>query len=270
MKPVAFEYVQTTSVNQTLELLTDRGGAKLLAGGQSLVPLMNFRLNRPELVVDINNLVPELGQVIDNGSVLKVGALVRHHELLTNPLIQDRVPVLAEAARHIGHWAIRQRGTIGGSVVHADPAAELPAVLVALSATIVAQSQRGERRISAEEFLMGYYTTVLDSDELVLAIECPIALSHLGFYEVVRRPGDFALAGAVAEIKDGNAFLTWFGIESRPRRLKVGLWPDGFDEQRELIRATLENLELSPHDHEKRALAFTVGLRSLESVREAD
>ncbi len=270
MKPVAFEYVQTISVNQTLDVLADRVGAKVLAGGQSLVPLMNFRLNRPELVVDINNLADELGQVTDKGSVLKIGALVRHHELLTNPLIQDRVPVLAQAARQIGHWAIRQRGTIGGSVVHADPAAELPAVLVALSATIVAQSRRGERRMGTEEFLMGYYTTVLDSDELVLAIEVPVPLSRLGFYEVVRRPGDFALAGAVAEIKGANAALTWFGIESRPRRLEIGLWPDRLDEQRELIRASLEKLELSPHDHEKRTLAVTVGLRALESIREAD
>lgn len=217
MKPAPFVYHRPRTVEEAVALL-GLPASKVLAGGQSLVPLMNFRLSRPRHLVDINWL-PGLDGVEwdpDQGR-LRLGALVRHQVLATHPLVRRHLPVLAEAAGHIGHWAIRSRGTLGGSLAHADPAAELPAAMVALGARFCLRSQSGERWVDAGEFFQGLYTTVLAEDELLTAVEVSVDPSaRWGFYEIARRVGDFALAGAYARRRGGAIDLTWFGVGPKP------------------------------------------------------
>lgn len=261
MKPAVFEYQRAHSVEATVQLLADRENAKVIAGGQSLVPLMNFRLSRPAVVVDINQ-VAGLDGIRLEGDVLLVGALTRHQVLAEDARVKEMVPVLAKAARHIGHWAIRNRGTLGGSVVHADPAAELPAALVALEATVVAQSIRGERRIAAEDFFQGYYTTDLSPDELVVRVEIP-QRTTVGFDEVVRRPGDFALVGAYVEATStGSGAVTWFGLGARPVRQMVDRWADDAATRSGQLERLLEAMEMEPDQEYKRAMAVEVAMRA--------
>ena len=173
--------------------------SKILAGGQSLVPMLNMRLVRPTRLVDING-VPGLAGVRarpDGGLV--VGALTRHTDLLEAPLVTERAPLLTAATAHVGHRAIRNRGTVGGSLAHADPAAELPAALLALDASVRIAGRGGQRRVALEDFFVGALTTALASDEILIEIEIPDARrAAWGFAEVARRPGDFAIAGVAA------------------------------------------------------------------------
>jgi len=199
---------------------------KILAGGQSLVPMLNLRLVRPAVLIDLNG-VPGLGRIApsaDNG--LTIGALVRHAALADSVAVIERAPLLAEAARHVGHPAIRHRGTLGGSLAHADPAAELPAALVALGAEFVLHGPRGPRTIQASEFFRGLMTTALAPDEILVEIHVPPESPGWGFAEVVRRAGDFALAGVVALVgwapessgRCESARLVGFGVGDRPVR----------------------------------------------------
>src|ERR1700726_3698576 len=175
MKASAFSYARATSVGNALELLVAHGDkAKVLSGGQSLMPAMNLRLISPEFIVDIGEL-GELRGIAVRGSALTIGALTRHVDLLRSPDIAAHAPLLAEAVAHVAHPAIRNRGTLGGSLAHADPASELPACMVALNATIVVRGQDCERRIAAEDFFTGIYETVLSPRELLTAVELPIA-----------------------------------------------------------------------------------------------
>ena len=163
MKASAFSYARATSVANALELLVAYGDkAKVLSGGQSLMPAMNLRLISPELIVDIGEIT-ELRGIAVRGDVLSIGALTRHVDLLRSPEIAAHAPLLTEAAAHVAHPAIRNRGTLGGSLAHADPASELPASVVALNATIVVRGQTGERRIAAGEFFTGIYETALSA-----------------------------------------------------------------------------------------------------------
>src|SRR5213080_3750227 len=175
MKASAFAYARATSLANALDLLATHGdGAKVLSGGQSLMPAMNLRLISPELIVDIGQLA-ELRGIAVKGDTLVIGALTRHVDLLKSSDIARHAPLLAEAIKHVAHPAIRNRGTIGGSLAHADPASELPACMVALNATIVVSGQGGERRIPAGEFFMGIYETALSPEELLTAVEVPVA-----------------------------------------------------------------------------------------------
>src|ERR1700686_5418417 len=175
MKASAFSYARATSVGDALELLVAHGDkAKVLSGGQSLMPAMNLRLISPELIVDIGELA-ELRGIAVNGRTLRIGALTRHVDLQRSPDVAANAPLLTEAIAHVAHPAIRNRGTIGGSLAHADPASELPACMVALNATIVVRGQSGERRIAAEDFFRGIYETVLSAQELLVAVEMPVA-----------------------------------------------------------------------------------------------
>ena len=172
--------------------------AKLLAGGQSLVPLMNLRLARPAHLIDLNR-VADLNGVAEVDGSLEIGALVRHQTVATHPLIADRVPLLAAAAGQIGHLSIRLRGTLGGSLAHADAAAELPAVVIALDAALVTASPSASRAVAAEGFFTGHLSTVLAEDELLVAVRVPLSRPagtqrRWGFAEFARRRGDFALA----------------------------------------------------------------------------
>lgn len=202
MKPPAFAYHRPETVGEALDLLAELGEeAKILAGGQSLVPLMNFRLAVPAHVVDINGLT-ELALSASRGGLLRLGALTRHCELERSALVREAAPLLAAAAPYVGHPQIRSMGTLGGSLSHADPSAELPSCVLALDATVVVSSVRGERRVPAGEFFASHFTTTLEADELVVAVEVPLRSGRVGcaFTEVAARHGDFALAGAAAVV----------------------------------------------------------------------
>jgi CO/xanthine dehydrogenase FAD-binding subunit len=202
MKPPRFDYRAPGSLEEALELLAEHGDdAKVLAGGQSLVPLLNFRLVRPAYLVDLNE-IPGLGYVRQDDGHVVIGALTRQRAVETSALVRERVPLLAEAMPQIGHVQIRNRGTIGGSLAHADPAAELPAVVAALDGELMVASARGRRVLRPEEFFVAYLTTALTSAELLVEIRLPVAPPRTGtaFLEVSRRHGDFALVGVAASV----------------------------------------------------------------------
>ena len=197
MKPAAVCYQRPDSVAEALELLAQDAEAKLMAGGQSLITLMNLRLARPSSVIDIGRLA-ELNRVFDDTDDLVLGALVTHRTVETDPLIAARAPLLADAARYIGHVAIRNRGTIGGSVAHADPAAEIPLATVVLDATFHVESVSGRRTVAAEEMFVSLYTNALAADEMVTWISIPAIKpgQGWGFVEFAHQHGDYGLAGA--------------------------------------------------------------------------
>jgi aerobic carbon-monoxide dehydrogenase medium subunit len=223
MKASAFAYARATSVTDALQLLAAHGeGAKVLSGGQSLMPAMNLRLISPELVVDIGEIA-ELRGIEVKGDRLHIGALTRHVDLQRSPEVARHAPLLTEAIAHVAHPAIRNRGTIGGSLAHADPASELPACMVALDATIIVGGQAGERRVAAKNFFKGIYETDLSPLELLIAVELPLAPANSVhfFHEFARRHGDYAIAGLAARaIVQGEIFadlrLVFFAVGDRP------------------------------------------------------
>jgi CO/xanthine dehydrogenase FAD-binding subunit len=233
VRPAPFEYFAPRTVEEALDLLARHGGdAKLLAGGQSLVPMMNMRLVRPGVVVDLNR-VATLGGVREEARGLRLGALVRQHALERDGRIAAAAPLLAEAAPVIGHLQTRARGTVGGSLVHADPAAELPACMIALDAVFHLRSARAARACRAQDFFHGLLATALEPDELLAEVEIPAPAPRTGhgFAEVARRHGDFALAGACAALGlDAagvcrHARLVVFGVGDGPHlaRATAGL-----------------------------------------------
>lgn len=223
MKASAFAYARATSVVNALELLAAYGDkAKVLSGGQSLMPAMNLRLISPEFIVDIGELA-ELRGIAVNGDILTIGALARHADVLKSPEIAAHASLLRDATLHVAHPAIRNRGTLGGSLAHADPASELPACMVALDATIIICGSQGERRIPAREFFTGIYETALSPQELLVAVELPIARQNSAhfFHEFSRRHGDYAIVGLAAQsiIVDGqfaDLHLGFFAVGDRP------------------------------------------------------
>jgi aerobic carbon-monoxide dehydrogenase medium subunit len=223
MKAAAFAYARATSVSNALELLGAHGDrAKVLSGGQSLMPAMNLRLISPELIVDIGEIA-ELRGITVTGDMVRIGALMRHVDLLRSAEIAAHAPLLTDAIAHIAHPAIRNRGTIGGSLAHADPASELPACMVALNAIIIIRGQAGERRIAASDFFTGIYETALSAQELLVAVELPAARKNSVhfFHEFARRHGDYAIAGLAAQaIVEGDVIadlrLAFFAVGDRP------------------------------------------------------
>ena len=200
MKPAPFEYHAPQSLEEALFLLHNHADeAKILAGGQSLVPAMNFRVVQPSALIDLNR-VPELGYIHEDGECLRIGAMARERQLEFDSSIAKRAPLLHEAAPHIAHPQIRNRGTIGGSIVNADPAAELPVLMLALQARLKASSTSGERWIDAKDFFVGMFTTALGPDEILTEIELPFMPSRTGwsFLEVAPRAGDYAMMGVAA------------------------------------------------------------------------
>jgi aerobic carbon-monoxide dehydrogenase medium subunit len=200
MKPPRFEYFVPRTLDQALSLLAEHGDrAKVLAGGQSLIPMLNFRLAQPAVVIDINRL-GDLDHVHADDGGIAVGALARQHAVERSPTIRTRLPLVAEACRHIGHLPIRHRGTIGGNLAHGDPASELPAVMVALEAQLSATSRRGVRTLPADQFFTGPLSTALQPDELLTEIRIPALPNRTGaaFVEMARRAGDYALVGVAA------------------------------------------------------------------------
>jgi aerobic carbon-monoxide dehydrogenase medium subunit len=211
MKPPRFDYLAPSSLDEALGLLRDLGDeAKVLAGGQSLVPLLNFRLARPAHLVDLNDVAGLDGIRVDGGHLV-IGAMTRQRAVETSALVHERCPLLAEAMPQIGHVQIRNRGTIGGSLVHADPAAELPAVVAALDGELVVRSARGPRVLKPEQFFTAYLSTAVAPDEILVEARVPVTPPRTGsaFLEVSRRHGDFALVGVAATLTvDGAGLCT--------------------------------------------------------------
>lgn len=225
MKPAPFDYVAPVSVEETLDQLARASGeATILAGGQTLMPLLALRMSTPSLLIDINRVDALKGITqIEQGT--RIGAVTRQADVINDDALAKALPVLVQATRHIGHLQTRSRGTVGGSISLGEPAAELPATAAALGAVIEVRSPRGAREIAADAFYLGPYSTVLEADELVTAIRFPAWPSETMtiFREIARRPGDFALVGLVGalvvnENKILRAGLAWFGMGPTPMK----------------------------------------------------
>jgi carbon-monoxide dehydrogenase medium subunit len=223
MKASAFDYARATSVANALQLLVAHGDkARVLSGGQSLMPAMNLRLISPDVIIDIGDL-SELRGISVRGNHLSIGALTRHVDLLKSPEIAAQAPLLAQAVAHVAHPAVRNRGTIGGSLAHADPASELPACMVALDATITVRGPAGERRLSATSFFTGIYQTALLPQELLISVELPLRRKNAAcfFQEFARRHGDYAITGLAAqatlqESGFSDLRMVFFAVGDRP------------------------------------------------------
>jgi len=226
MKPASFEYFSPTTVDEALLNLSEYGyEAKVLAGGQSLIPMMNFRLAQPAVIVDINN-IKELFYLRENPEAgeLYIGAMTRHSQVEHSSLVAERAPLISEAMQHIATVQVRNRGTFGGSLAHADPSAELAAVSVALEGSFLLRNQRAERWVPAHEFFVGLFTTVLEADELLVEVKFPPLPQRTGcaLLEVARRPHDFALVGVAAVVtlhEDGScqrARMVFFSVGDGP------------------------------------------------------
>jgi CO/xanthine dehydrogenase FAD-binding subunit len=209
MKPAPFKYISVKTVDAAIAALSTHADAKLLAGGQSLVPMMNFRLVRPAWLIDINH-VAELKGIHHRDGRLSIGSMTRHAELETSALVRQHAPMISEAALLIGHTAIRTRGTIGGSLSHADPAADLPVAILALDAVVQVRGPHAARAIAAEDFFVSLFSTALAPDEVVTAIEVPDVARSEGwaFIEFARRRGDFALVCVAVRLRVESGRIT--------------------------------------------------------------
>jgi carbon-monoxide dehydrogenase medium subunit len=207
VKPAAFEYFRPRTIDEALSLLEKHADdAKPLAGGQSLIPAMNFRLATPSVLVDLNG-ISELGYIREEPGGLRIGGMTRQRQVERSPMVAAQAPLIAETMPHIAHAAIRNRGTVGGSLAHADPAAELPAVMVALDAELEIRSAKGRRIVPAGEFFTGLFSTAIQPGELLTEIRVPVPAERSGtaFLEISRRHGDFALVGVAAVVRlDGQ------------------------------------------------------------------
>jgi len=226
MKPPRFQYCAPSMLDDALILLERQGDeAKILAGGQSLVPLLNMRLAAPSYLIDINRL-SELNYIQPEDDYLAIGATVRQSQIERSPLVQEKHPLLIEAIWHIGHMQIRNRGTIVGSLAHADPAAELPALLACLGGSLLLQRSTGERLLATEDFFRGYLETALEPGEMVVEARFPWVDPRAGwaFMEFARRAGDYALVGAAAVLTPGEdgtcqeARVAYAGVAGAPVR----------------------------------------------------
>lgn len=213
MKAPSFAYAKPRTLAEAFELI-ERPGAKILAGGQSLIPSLNMRLSAPELLVDITGLAGLSNIEAKNGAV-RIGALCTHAMVERSPEVREHLPLLAEAMPHIAHPAIRNRGTLGGSLALADPAAELPACAVALDAVLIIASRKGERRVRAVEFFKGLFETDLKQREILVGAEFPKA-EKSAFVELTRRHGDYAIVGLAAVTKQRERRISLFGFADRP------------------------------------------------------
>lgn len=227
MKPAPFSYHRPESVADAVAMLSTLEDAKILAGGQSLMAMMNFRYLAPDHIVDINR-IPELTEIREDGDVIRFGAMVRQRDAMDSPLVQARCPLLIEALTNVGHIQTRNRGTIGGSLSHLDPSAEMPAVFSALDGILHVSSARGDREVSIADWSLGFMMPNLEPDELLVGITAPCWPTGHGyaFLEMARRHGDFALAGAGAVMtlngdgKIARVAVALTGVDTGPVRLR--------------------------------------------------
>jgi carbon-monoxide dehydrogenase medium subunit len=242
MKPATFDYYRPRTLEEALALLDQYGDdAKPLAGGQSLIPAMNFRLAAPAVLVDLND-VRELDYITNGSGALRIGAMSRQRQIERNALVATHAPLMSETMPSIAHPAIRNRGTIGGSLAHADPAAELPAVMLALNATLAVRSRTGLRKVAAPDFFTGLFSTAIQSGELLTEVEIPQPPAGTGhaFQEVSRRHGDFALAGVAAVVQINNNGLCQ---DARIVLLSVGDRPMLAEEAAKALRSQRPSAE---------------------------
>jgi CO/xanthine dehydrogenase FAD-binding subunit len=223
MKFPRFEYVTPSTTEEAIQLLVDDEDARPIAGGQSLLPLMAFRLAQPTTLVDLAS-VPGLADITSENGTVRIGAMVTQTAAETAAVVGERLPLLRQALSHVGHPVIRNAGTVGGSVAHADPAAEIPLALVALDGTVEVEGPKGRRSIEAGDFFVGAFTTALDTGELVTSVTVPASPLTWAFLELARRHGDFALAMAAVGLSlDGDrctdARIALGGVDARPLRV---------------------------------------------------
>ena len=283
MKAAAFDYIKAGSIAQVIDLLVRHGDdARVLAGGQTLMATLNMRLSEPALVIDITGLQSLRGIEL-RGEVLRIGALATHTQIEQSALVARHAPLLAEAAPHIAHRAIRNSGTWGGSIAYADPAAEWPACLLALGGTVIVQGPDGERRIAADDFFTGLYATALRPEEIITAGELPIATANQwqGMSQLARRHGDYAIVGlaASAQRQDGGLLaprLAFMGVGTTPWRARQaeavldGQTPDEATVARAVaaLREEIDPLpDLTNTPDTKRHLAGVLLQRLLASAR---
>ena len=223
MKSPEFSYLKAQSLDEVFTALQVHGdSAQILAGGQSLLAMLNLRMANPSLLIDISGL-DSLKGIQKTGEVVRIGALTTHHEVMTSSIVQSHVPLLAQAVPYVAHLAIRNKGTMGGSLALGDPAAEYPAVALALNATLVIQSAKGERRVKAKEFFISLYRTAVETQEVLIAVEFPVATANQRFVfsELARRKGDYAMVGmALALSLEGktirDASLAFMAMDDKP------------------------------------------------------
>ena len=232
MKAPAFAYAKPASLGEALALL-ERAGAKILAGGQSLIPTLNMRLSSPDLLVDISGLSALKSIEVKDGTV-RIGALVTHAQIEKSPEIRKHIPLLSQAAPHIAHPAIRNRGTIGGSLALADPAAEYPACALAMDAVFTLKGLKSERRVKAAQFFKGLFETDLKAGEILTGVEFPVAKKgdKSVFLELARRHGDYATIGLAAF----NARFAFFSVGAKPEVIEA----DSLHKAKDLLRKTLK------------------------------
>jgi aerobic carbon-monoxide dehydrogenase medium subunit len=220
MKSPPFSYLKARSLAHLFKTMSEYGDdLRILAGGQTLLASLNMRLSEPKLLIDIRGLSELKGISVQNGT-LRIGALATHTDIESSALVAQHSPMLAQAAPHIAHRAIRNLGTLGGSIAYADPAAEWPVCALALNASVVLRSATGERKVLADDFFQGLYTTDMTEDEIVMACEFPIIQSQQthDFSELARRHGDYAVAGLAVCSETGNHRIAFLGIADRPIR----------------------------------------------------
>jgi len=223
MKPAEFRYEKPLSLAAAISLLAQEGlDVAALAGGQSLMPMMNFRVARPDVLVDLGGIA-ELSGIEATADTVRIGAMTRYSEAMSHPDLMRRLPLVTMALPHVAHSAIRNRGTFGGSLALADPAAEMPAVMRVLGARIHAAGPEGARAITADDFFRGVYETALEPGELITAIEVPTAVEgdRFGFHEVARRHGDYAMAGVAMALRGDEPSIAFFAVSDRPVRASV-------------------------------------------------
>lgn len=257
MKPAPFEYHRPESLAEAVGVLAEHGDeAKPLAGGQSLVPLLAMRLAQPAHIIDLNR-VPELVGARTKGGEIRLGALTRHATLEEPPPELSLPGVVATAARHIGHTAIRNRGTVGGSLAHADPAAEWPALLLVLDGSVTVRSARGERGIPAADLFLGPLMTAIEPDEIVTEVRLQPKGGRGAFAEIERRHGDFALVGAICD----SGRVAVFGTGSRAQRLSTveALIAQGASDSTEIAAAAEGEIEAANDLHASAAYRRRVG-----------
>lgn len=255
MKPAPFAYKKARTLKEAIALLGKHKDARLLAGGQSLIATLNMRLSAPTLLIDING-IGGLDRIASKGGKVEIGALVRHAQAERSDAIAKHAPLIARALPHIGHPAIRNRGTIGGSIAFADPAAELPACLLALDGEIDVTGPKGKRTIKAEKFFKGLFETALGPRDVLTAIRVPAAAkdTRVGFAELARRHGDYAIVGLAACARaDGKGLsdvrLAYFGVGATPvraRKAEAALTGGVIDGKR--LDAAVAALDLDPDD----------------------
>jgi len=280
MKPPPFDYRRCTELEEALGLLARHGAdAKVLAGGQSLMPMLNFRLLRPAMLVDIGR-IDALSGITERAHGITIGALTRHRVLETDPCIAARFPVLAHAMTHVAHLAIRNRGTIGGSLSHADPAAELPVMALLLDATLTLAREGATRDVAAAEFFLGSLVTVLEPEEVLTAVHLPAlpAGSGWGFEEAAPRAGDFATAATAAILTRQagavtSARIAVMGVHETPLRLHdaeaalTGGGTERFAEAARIARAAVEpNSDLRASSDLRRQMVEVQVGRALHSA----